>query len=340
VGQVFQPDESSVRLESLTYQEWPMNPPAGKSELTLQQGRLFILAAAVLWSTNGFFTKVLTRPFWLGVHEPPIQPLQIAFFRLLFAGLFLVPTLRRGDLSFRPAMVGMGLCFASMNAMFISALALGTAANAILLQYTAPLWVYLVCVFFLGEPTDRRSTLALLFGLVGIGVIMAGGWEAERPEILLLGLGSGVTFAGILLFLRLLRAQSSNWLTVWNHLLGALLLAPFGLIADFKTMELMVPSGPQLLVLFVFGAFQMGFPYYLMARGLRVVSPQEAGAITLLEPMLNPVWAYLVSPETETPSFFTLVGGGLILIGLVGRYWPRRQTTSLPESVPPVGENR
>jgi hypothetical protein len=65
-----------------------------------------------------------------------------------------------------------------------------------------------------------------------------------------------------------------------------------------------------------------------MARGLRVVSPQEAGVITLLEPLLNPLWAYHVSPETETPTVFTLVGGALILSALAWRYWPGRTTHS------------
>jgi drug/metabolite transporter (DMT)-like permease len=76
--------------------------------------------------------------------------------------------------------------------------------------------------------------------------------------------------------------------------------------------------------LFLFGAVQMGLPYWLMARGLRAVGPNEAGTLTLLEPLLNPVWAYLVSPATERPKPATLVGGALILAGIAYRYWPRR----------------
>ena len=75
----------------------------------------------------------------------------------------------------------------------------------------------------------------------------------------------------------------------------------------------------------MFGSVQMGLPYFLFARGLRSVSPQEAGAITLLEPVLNPLWAYLISPETDTPTVFTAVGGILILGALGYRYMPRRK---------------
>ena len=76
--------------------------------------------------------------------------------------------------------------------------------------------------------------------------------------------------------------------------------------------------------LFVFGAVQMGLPYWLMARGLRSVSPHEAGTLTLLEPILNPIWAYLVSPQTEVPHVMTFVGGSIIIGALAYRYWPTR----------------
>ena len=90
-------------------------------------------------------------------------------------------------------------------------------------------------------------------------------------------------------------------------------------------LTLRPPTTPQFVVLFLYGTVQMGLAYWLMAKGLRSVTPQEAGTISLLEPLLNPVWAYLVSPATEPPGWFTLVGGGVILAALAWRYWPRRK---------------
>jgi drug/metabolite transporter (DMT)-like permease len=185
-----------------------------------------------------------------------------------------------------------------------------------------------MCVWLVKEPVARRNVVMLVLGLAGIAVIVIGGWEEEQPVVLLLGVGSGATFGAILLFLRVLRTESSGWLTVWNHLTAALLLAPFGLIVNWDPVTIGFPTWPQIGVLFLFGAFQMGFPYFLMARGLRVVSAQEAGAITLLEPLLNPLWAYLVSPETETPSIYTLYGGVLILSGLAWRYLPGKSAAA------------
>jgi drug/metabolite transporter (DMT)-like permease len=279
-----------------------------------------IVLAAVLWSTSGAFTKLLTQPTALGVNEPPIKPELIACFRMLFAGSLLVPLLRRRDLTWRPMMLVTGLCFAAMNILYVKALAddaQGASAIASWLQYTAPMWMYLVSVWLLGEPADRRGAVVLGVGLAGVAVIVWGGWQNDNLRLVAIALGSGVAFAGVMIGLRVLRDVSSRWLTVFNHLFSAAVLVPFLLRST-------LPSSSQLIVLLFFGGLQMALPYWLVARGLRSVSPQEAGTITLLEPLLTPVWAYLVSPDTEMPTAYTLVGGTLILGALAWRYWPFR----------------
>jgi drug/metabolite transporter (DMT)-like permease len=289
---------------------------------TAAQGRFCILLAALLWSLGGAFTKLLTQETFVGVHEPALEPwyfagkevpIQIAFYRALFAGLVLLPMLRRSDIQFRPMMFGMVLCFALMNATYISAQALDTAANAILLQNSAPLWLYLVSIFWLGESSDRRGTICLALGLVGIGIIVGGGWSAGKFSVMAIGLFSGFTYAGVILGLRILRDVSTTWLTIWNLLLSSLLLAPL-------VVMLHPPTWQQYVVLFIYGAVQLGLPYWLMARGLRSVSAPEAGAITLLEPILNPVWAYFICGEAPEP--LTYLGGAVILGTLAYRYWP------------------
>src|SRR5205823_2763170 len=82
------------------------------------------------------------------------------------------------------------------------------------------------------------------------------------------------------------------------------------------------PSVPQLAVLAACGVLQMGIPYWLFTRGLRSVSPQEAAIITLIEPLLNPVWAYLITPEKDAPTTAMIAGGALILLALIWRYVP------------------
>jgi drug/metabolite transporter (DMT)-like permease len=279
---------------------------------------LCIALAAVLWSLSGGFTKLLSENTGLGLNIPHLTGLQIAFFRALFAGLFLLPVLRPGDLSFRRPMLVMVACFAAMNALYVVAMQEGSAANAVLLQYTAPMWMYLASIWWLGEKPDRRSSSALVAGLLGIAIIVWGGWQDTQLPVIAIALGSGVAYAGVLLYLRVLRDASSRWLTVLNHLCGALVLVPVLVVLAPQT-----PSLVQFGVLFLFGSVQMGLPYVLVARGLRVVSPQEAGTITLLEPLLNPLWAYLAAPDKEVPSVYTFVGGAFILGALAWRYWPR-----------------
>jgi drug/metabolite transporter (DMT)-like permease len=271
----------------------------------------------LLWSLSGAFTKLLREDTGLGLDVPGISSVQIAFFRAFFAGLVLLPALRRRDISFRPFMLVMAGCFGAMNLLFVMALAEGKAANAIFLQYTAPTWMYLASIWWLGEPPDRRSSGAVAIGLVGVAVIVWGGGQEAQLPVIAVALGSGFAYAGVVLSLRVLRSSSPRWLVIVNHMFSAAVLVPV-----LCVMAPAFPTWEQLGVLFLFGALQMALPYWLMARGLRVVSPQEAGTITLLEPLLNPVWAYLVAPAKELPSLYTLLGGVFILGALAWRYWP------------------
>src|SRR5207302_1827902 len=152
---------------------------------------------------------------------------------------------------------------------------------------------------------------------IGIGVIFVGGWQGGQLSVVWIALISGVGYAAVMIFLRILRDVSSRWLTVMNHLFAGLVLLPL-------VVRQPSPSLTQFLVLFFYGTVQMGIPYWLVARGLRSVSPQESGTITLLEPILNPLWAYLVA--AEIPSWFELVGGAFIVGALAWRYWPFPKT--------------
>src|SRR5260370_19952074 len=106
------------------------------------RARLCIVAATILWSSGSVFAKVLREDTALGLNAPLPEPSQIASFRVLCAGVLLLPLLRRRDLSFRPMMVFTAACFALMNWAFLTAISYGTEANAILLHSTAPLRTY------------------------------------------------------------------------------------------------------------------------------------------------------------------------------------------------------
>lgn len=290
------------------------------SEATVDQFRArgMIILAGLLWSLSGFFAKALTVPTVIHVHEPPLAPMTIAAGRALFAGLALLPLLRLSD---RPTidrkLLGMIGCFAAMNVFFVTAMTTGAAAIAILLQYTAPVWMLLAGVYWLRESVDRRDVLMMLGGLTGVGVIVAGNWTQSNPWTIACALASGVTYAGVVLLLRAQNHLSAAWLTGMNLLGTAAILSPALILLE-------VPTARQVAWLAVFGMIQLALPYWLMARALRHVSSVEAGLLTLIEPVLNPLWAWWIAGESEKPTPATLVGGGLILVALAVRYWPRR----------------
>lgn len=297
--------------------------------------RLCLICAAALWSLGSVFMRLLREPLGLGLDEPRLSPLQIAFYRGLFGGLLVLALVRRAEMTFRPRMAVMMVVFAVMSGLYLSALGLGPAANAIFLQNTAPLWVYVFAVAVLREPSDRRGWETVLLGAAGAVVIVAGNWPRALPPaeqqtqavILLMGVGSGIVYAAVVLFLRTLREYSSAWLVALNLLGTAATLGLFVALSDGPHAFwewVTAPSVLQVAVLVVFGAVQMATPYWLFTRSLRSVAPQEAAIITLLEPLLNPVWAYLITPEKDTPNVWMFCGGGLILLALVWRYLPQR----------------
>src|SRR5258708_39522873 len=95
-----------------------------------RHGRCCIVVASVLWSLNGFFVPALTKETWLGLNVPKIEWVHIAFYRVFFAGLVLVPGLRRADITFRKPMLFAAACFALMNWVFVKSITEGEVASA------------------------------------------------------------------------------------------------------------------------------------------------------------------------------------------------------------------
>jgi drug/metabolite transporter (DMT)-like permease len=278
----------------------------------LLSGRWLVAAAAVMWSSSGLFAKATLFDDW------PIESrgMMLAFWRALFAGALLVPLVRGARWNWR--LVPMTVSFAAMNAAYLTAVTLTTAANAIWLQSTAPLWIFLAAAAFGSEALNRRDGFPLACGLLGVGTILCFELRSQTPDLpgIAYGLASGVCYAGVVLSIRGLRGENGAWLVALNHLVAAAALLPYAWHVGIW------PSPTQLAVLAAFGLLQMGLPYLLFARGLRTISSQEATLIGLLEPVLMPLWVYLA--WSEVPRWWTLAGGGLILLGLVVRYGRRR----------------
>lgn len=270
------------------------------------RGRRYVLAAAVLWSLSGVVTKSID-----------LDGLTIAFYRGLFAGLVLAPLVPRPRRVFLPVMVPLGLIFGAMTGLFLAAMKATTAANAIYLQYTATFWIVPLGAIFLGERPDRRAVVGIALAMVGIAVIVRYGHSGRPDEWkgIALGLASGVAYAAVVIGLRGLRGLDPVWLSAVNNLAGSIALGAWMTATHGPPV---LPSPHQAVALLAFGVVQMALPYTLFARGLREVGAPEAGLIALIEPILNPVWVFLVT--RERPGLPTMVGGLLLLSGVALRF--------------------
>jgi drug/metabolite transporter (DMT)-like permease len=270
------------------------------ADRNLRGARLSLLLAAVLWSLAGVFIKFL-----------PLPPLTIVFYRSLFASLFFVFFVRKSIAVPKIALLVSALAYTAAISAFVSANKITTAANAIALQYTAPMFVFVIVHFLFGEKITGTSWISLGLGMLGIAVIGAG--SAGQPDAagVMIALLSGLLFSIYMVSLRFLKEFNPGTLTFLNNLACCLLLLPW----VGSELSLSLNEG---WIVAVMGVVQLGIPYWLFSKGLEQISVQEASLIVLIEPVLNPLWVALI--VGELPSGATLIGGLCIVGSLAFRY--------------------
>lgn len=259
------------------------------------RGELALLACAALWSTGGLFIKLVDA-----------NPMVIAGGRS-FLAILVILAFQRPRFTLNPLQIGAGISYAITMISFVVANKLSTSANAILIQYAAPVYVAFMAAVFLKERLRLRDMLALTGVIGGLVLFFAekvspGGFVGNMVALV-----SGLTFA---IFFVLMRAQKDGSTTesmLISHGLTALVSIPFW--GGF------VPSTGNLLGIGALGIFQIGLSAVLFARGIKTVPALAAILITTLEPVLNPIWVFMATGET--PSFSALMGGALILISVL-----------------------
>ncbi|KYF57580.1 hypothetical protein BE08_25295, partial [Sorangium cellulosum] len=188
--------------------------------------------------------------------------------------------------------------------LFVLATKLTTAANAIFLQSTAPVYVLLLSPWLLGERPSRGEKLAAPVFIVGLGLFFLDQLSAGQLVGNALALLSGLAFALCVMGFR--AAPDDNPVVlVWGNVLACLGALPMALGGAAR-------PGPLDLALLVFlGAVQIGLSYVLFSRGMRHTPAVEASLLVLVEPVLNPIWALLLVGERPGP--WSIAGGAVIL---------------------------
>ncbi|HET9384400.1 MAG TPA: DMT family transporter [Gemmatimonadales bacterium] len=265
-----------------------------------------ILTAAVLFSTGGAAIKFCGFGAW-----------QLSAFRAtlaLITILIVLPEARRGW-SWRTVVVG--IVYAATTLLFVQANKHTTAASAIFLQATSPLFILMLAPLLLGEHATRRDLWQMVvigagFGLFFLGMDRASA-TAPNPALgNMLAAICALTWACTVIGYRWLsgRGGSVAAAAVSGNLIAAL-------IAFVMAQPLVAGRPVDWGVILFLGVCQLGIPYLFLARAVPRVRAIEVSLFLLIEPVLNPIWAWLV--HGETPGAATLAGGGVILGATVVR---------------------
>lgn len=276
------------------------NPPFFSVIMTTMKtqfkGPLFIILAAIFWSFGGLLGKLIP---WSGI--------TIAAFRGLFAAITIGIYRRSFRFRLNRSILLAALSLTLTTILFMMANKLTSSANAIVLQYTSPIFIILLTIFIYKQKPRKRDLFALIGVFAGISLFFFE--QLQSGHILgdLLALASGLTFAGVFFANKLTNASPIDATFVGNLL--SILLIP---LVFFDQSFVQNQSLQIWFLIIVMGVFQLGFGYIFFALGIKQTQATTASIIATLEPVLNPVWVFLVLGEKPTP--LALLGALIVLV--------------------------
>ena len=258
------------------------------------------MAAALLWSTGGLFIK------WT-----KLSGLELSFYRSLFAAITVAIFTRKEGFGLNRLTAAASVLYAALLLLFVLATKQTTAANAIFLQYTAPVYLLILEPLVYKEKFRGQDLITVAICLGGMALFFVGQLRPQDVLGNIIALASGLCFALYVLLLRHTKARDVNRASsvIYGSLLLVVFLAPVGLPAFSK-----IDARDAFSVIYL-GLVQLGVAYLLfttaMARGVRSL---DAGIVGYIEPVLNPVWVFLALGER--PSKWALLGGTIIILAV------------------------
>ena len=259
---------------------------------------VLLFLTAVLWSLGGLLIK------WVNW-----SAMAIAGMRSAIAAVVFWVYLRRPKFDWSFAQLGGAVAYSSTVVLFVLANKMTTAANAIILQYTAPIYVALFGSWFLGERTTKGDWLTILTVMGGMVLFFLDDLSTGNFYGNLLAILSGMSFAAMVLFLRKQKTGSP----MESVFLGNIITAGLGLPFYFQS----APEVTGWIGLLLLGIFQLGFPYIFYTLAVPGVTALQAVLIPVIEPLLNPVWVLLFMGETPGP--WAILGGLVVLVAVTLR---------------------
>ena len=257
---------------------------------------LFLVSSALLWSTSGVLVKALD---W--------QPISILAGRGLFTSLVFLLYMRRLPTRWTRWMLLAAFGSIMTQFLFVTSTKLTTAANAIFLQYTAPVYVVLLAYWLLREKPSRTDWIAML--IIFLGMILFFGDKLSTEGFLgnVLAVISGITSALMIVAFRAQKDASPED----SILVASVVMTVFGIPSIMKESWTITNWS----IIAYLGVFQIGLAFILFTKGIKHIPALEANLIGTLEPIFNPVWVFLFLGEAMGKS--ALLGGLVVLTGVI-----------------------
>jgi drug/metabolite transporter (DMT)-like permease len=256
---------------------------------------IFLILAATLWSTGGLFIKMIN---W--------QPIAILAGRNIFSSVLFLIYLRRFPTKWTRWKVLAAIAHILTAFLFISATKLTTAANAIFLQYTGPIYIVLLAFWFLRERPSRFDWLSMVIIFSGMLLFFGDKLSLDGLYGNILAVLSGVTMAFMTVALRAQKDGVPAESILIAHLFTAIVGFPFVLKESWTVTNW--------VIIVYLGVFQIGFAFLFFTSAIKHVPAIEATLISTLEPVLNPIWVFLFIGEE--PGRFALIGALIVLTGV------------------------
>lgn len=263
---------------------------------------LLVLGAAILWSTGGLFIKATS-----------LSAFELSFGRSLLAAITIAIVTRHEGFGLNGVSAIAAVLYAALLILFVLATKLTTAANAIFLQYTAPVYVLILEPIFYKEKFRKRDLVTVAVCVAGMSLFFVGKLRPQDLEGNLVALASGVCFALYFLLLRHSKARDVNRASsaIYGNLIAVLVCAP----AFFGAVRRGISTKDFACIAYL-GIIQIGVAYILftsaMARGLRSL---DASIVGYIEPVLNPIWVFLLLGER--PAGWAIIGGAIIIASVI-----------------------
>ena len=263
------------------------------------KGILAVFLTAILWSSGGLFIKLIS-----------LDSMELSFFRCAIAAVVFALMFRKRILKLNSLALLNSFAYAAVLILFVIATKTTTAANAIFLQSTAPIYVLIFEPLLTKTKWERINIITIVVCFLGMILFFMGDLTPGDIKGNIAALLAGVAFAAFFLGMKKNEPQYGESSIFYGNVIVALICIPF--ITDMNSISLQ-----DFAMVSFLGVFQIAFAYALFSYGLKRIIAVEASIISMFEPVLNPIWVFI--GYGEVPSFYAIIGGIIIMTAITVR---------------------